>query len=102
MTVSDLGRWQGGLRFRYFGPRPLIEDNSVRSASSFLTNLNLGYKLAPKTTLTLEVLNLFDRKVSDIDYYYASRLRSEGAAVDDIHFHPAEPRTARVILTLHF
>ncbi len=102
MTVSDLGRWQGGLRFRYFGPRPLIEDNSVRSASSFLTNLNLGYKLAPKTTLALEVLNLFDRKVSDIDYYYASRLRTEAGAVDDIHFHPAEPRTARVILTLHF
>ena len=34
---------------------------------------------------------------SDIDYYYASRLPGEPAGgVDDIHFHPAAPRTARI------
>jgi hypothetical protein len=33
-TVHDLGRWSGGLRLRYFGPRPLIEDDSVRSEAS--------------------------------------------------------------------
>ncbi|MEO7496170.1 MAG: TonB-dependent receptor, partial [Massilia sp.] len=35
-TVKDLGRWYGGVDLRYFGPRPLIEDGSVRSASTTL------------------------------------------------------------------
>jgi hypothetical protein len=32
-----------GLRARYFGPRPLIEDNSVRSKATTLFNLEAGY-----------------------------------------------------------
>ena len=49
------------------------------------------------------MFNLLDRKASDIDYYYTSRLRGESpAGVDDTHFHPVEPRTARVTLTARF
>ena len=52
--------------------------------------------------LHLDVHNLFNRKASDIDYFYASRLRGEPAPVDDIHFHPAEPRSLRVALVGNF
>jgi hypothetical protein len=39
----------------------------------------------------------FDAEVSDIDYFYTSRLAGESAdGVDDIHLHPALPRSARV------
>jgi outer membrane receptor protein involved in Fe transport len=112
MGIDGLGPWFGGIRLRHFGPRPLIEDNSVRSASSTTVNLRAGYRLQGNWQVTLDVLNLFDRKVSDIDYFYASCLRQEvagagvvpecdaGAAdrpgVSDIHTHPAEPRTVRV------
>lgn len=96
------GPWSAGLRLRYFGPRPLIEDNSVRSASTILANAQLGYALSKDVRLGLTVLNLFDRKASDIDYYYESRLRSEGAAVNDVHTHPAEPRTLRASLRIAF
>jgi hypothetical protein len=49
------------------------------------------------------VFNLFDRKASDIDYFYASRLPGETAAgVSDIHFHPVEPRSMRMTLTANF
>ncbi|MDR2220099.1 MAG: TonB-dependent receptor [Methylobacillus sp.] len=98
VVYDDGGDWSGGLRLRYFGSRPLIEDNTVRSPSSTLVNLRLGYKLDRKLKLSLDVLNLFDRKVSDIDYYYASRLSGEAAPVDDIHTHPAEPRMVRFTL----
>ena len=38
----------------------------------------------------LEAFNLFDANVSDIDYFYASRLPGEPAdGVEDIHTHPA-------------
>ena len=98
-TLEGRGRWSGGAELRHFGPRPLVEDGSVRSASTTLAYARVGYRLAPRTRLTLDVFNLFDRKASDIDYYYASRLPGEPArGVDDIHFHPVEPRSLRLTL----
>jgi len=95
--------WFGGARLRYFGPRPLDESNDVRSSSSTLVNAKAGYRFTRRWQAALEVYNIFDRKVSDIDYYYTSRLPGEPAAgVDDVHTHPAEPRTARLSLTYSF
>jgi outer membrane receptor protein involved in Fe transport len=94
--------WFGGLRLRHFGPRPLIEDNSVRSSSSTLVNARLGYRFNRQVELVADALNLFDRKVNDIEYFYTSRLRNETAATDDIHLHPAEPRTLRLTLRVNF
>lgn len=49
------------------------------------------------------MFNLFDRKASDVDYYYTSRLPGEPAAgIDDIHDHPVEPRTLRLTLRASF
>lgn len=92
----------GSLRSRYFGPRPLIEDGSKESGSSFLVNAEAGYRW-DRYTLSLELLNLFDKEASDIDYFYTSRLPGEPAeGVDDKHFHPAEPFTARATLRVNF
>jgi outer membrane receptor protein involved in Fe transport len=103
ITVTERGRWFGNFNLRHFGPRPLIEDNSVRSASTTLAYLRAGYKLGKDTRLTLDVFNLFDRKASDIDYFYRSRLAGEAIdGVDDIHFHPVEPRSLRLTLTHNF
>ncbi|HUL91678.1 MAG TPA: TonB-dependent receptor [Burkholderiales bacterium] len=102
VTAKDLGPWSGTMLMRYFGPRPLVEDNSVRSSSSLLWSARASYKVDPRTQINLDILNLFDRKANDIEYYYASQLRSEAAPVNDIHFHPAEPRTFRVSLVTHF
>lgn len=93
----------GALRLRYFGPRPLIEDNSQRSASSTLVNGRIGYRLKNNLRLSLEAFNLLDARVSDIDYFYASRLPGESAdGVEDIHTHPAESRSFRLALTRQF
>jgi outer membrane receptor protein involved in Fe transport len=101
--VLDRGPWFGHFQMRYFGPRPLIEDNSVRSHSTTLAAARVGYRVDRNVKVALDVFNLFDRKASDIDYYYASRLPGEPVAgVNDIHFHPVEPRTVRVTLMAHF
>ena len=53
--------------------------------------------------MVVDVFNLFNAKDSDIDYYYASRLPGEPAGgVNDIHFHPTLPRTARINLVVGF
>ena len=99
----DLSGLSGSLRVRYFGPRPLIEDNSVRSRSTTIVNGQVGYRLAPGLRLALDVFNVLNARASDIDYYYASRLPGEpSAGVDDIHTHPAEPRTARLSVLYSF
>lgn len=102
-TVADLGPWFGQLQLRYFGPRPLIEDDSQRSKSTMLASVRVGYKFTPKLRVAVDVFNLFNRKASDIDYYYVSRLQGEPAqGVADTHFHPVEPRSMRVTLTANF
>jgi outer membrane receptor protein involved in Fe transport len=102
-TVMDLGPWSGAFQMRFFGPRPLIEDNSVRSASTAIAYARVGYKFNRRWSMQLDAFNLFDRKVSDIDYYYASRLPGEPAeGVDDIHYHPAERRSFRVTVKAVF
>lgn len=99
VTLENRGAWSGSLEMRHFGPRPLVENGSVHSASTTLAYARLGYRIAPRTRLVLDVFNLFDRKASDIDYYYRSRLPGEPAdGVDDVHLHPVEPRTARLTL----
>jgi outer membrane receptor protein involved in Fe transport len=102
VTMPDMGRWSGSMQLRYFGPRPLIEDNSVRSSSTVLTNLRVAYRMDERTRVSFDVFNLFNRKASDIDYYYDSQLRGEAAPVTDRVFHPVEPRAVRVTLTHHF
>jgi hypothetical protein len=101
-VTAERGKWSGGLRLRYFGSRPLIENNSVRAASSMLVNAKLAYAITPNMKLAATVLNLSDRKVSDIDYFYASRLPGEASPVNDVHTHPSEPRSVRLALTLNF
>jgi outer membrane receptor protein involved in Fe transport len=92
----------GGLRLRHFGPRPLLEDNSVKSRATSIVNGEVGYQFSEKVRLTLEGFNIFDAEVSDIDYFFESRLRDEPEPVEDIHFHAAIPRSARLALRVSF
>ncbi len=90
----------GGLRLRYFGPRPLTQDGAIKSKATTLLYGDIGYNIGRRWTVTLNVFNLLDSKASDIDYYYTSRLPGEPlAGVDDIHTHPAEPREFRITIT---
>src|SRR5262249_55621158 len=92
----------GTIRVRHFGPRPLVEEGSVASQSTTLWNGEAGYRVSRKARLVLELFNIFNAAASDIDYY-RSRLPGEPAAgVDDIHTHPALPRSFRVGLQLSF
>jgi hypothetical protein len=92
----------GSVRLRHFGPRPLLEDNSVESKQTSIVNGEIGYQFSEKVRLTAEGFNLLNAKVSDIDYFFESRLRDEPAPVEDIHFHAAIPRSARVALKVSF
>jgi outer membrane receptor protein involved in Fe transport len=106
-TVHDLYGFSGELRFRYFGPRALIEDDSVRSGATILMNARLEYQFTERWSAGVEIFNLLNRKDSEIDYYYASRLPGDPAGPDDggindIHFHPVPPISVRAAVTARF
>lgn len=95
------------LRLRFFGPRPLTEDNSIRSGSTSLLSAKVGYNFNKNWTLSVEGFNLLNNRDHDIDYYYPSRLENESAGPDDggyndIHFKSVEPIAVRAALTFRF
>lgn len=91
----------GSMRVRYFDDVPLTEDGSVFADSTTVVNLGTGYRYKD-FRIELNVLNLFDSSDSDITYYYESRLASEATGIDDIHYHPVEPRSIRVQASMRF
>jgi hypothetical protein len=87
------------------GLRAVGEDRVLRQSRPRLSPHELCNPgtVNPRVKLTVDVFNLFNRKGSDIDYCDASRLRGEPAeGVDDLHFHPVEPRSVRVSLIANF
>jgi outer membrane cobalamin receptor len=103
LAVRNMGPWSGSVGVRYIGSAALIEDNSIRSEPSLTVNARVSRKMSDKVDITLDVLNLTDRKNHDISYYYASRLAGEpSSGVNGIHVHPAEPRTIRLSAKMLF
>ncbi len=100
ISIGDGRKVFGGLRWRYFNGAPLIEDGSVRSDSSSLVNGRIGVLLPRGLSLELDAFNLLDRRDSDIQYFYSSRLPGEpDEGIEDVHFHPMERRSVRLIAT---
>jgi outer membrane receptor protein involved in Fe transport len=96
-----LGRktgWFGTAKLRYFGPRPLVEDNSASSDPTVLVNGSLGYRWDGGWRVQIDVLNLLDARANQIEYFYESQLRNEAAPVADRHIHPVEPLAVRLTL----
>ena len=105
-SLGLTGAWDNGLfisaRARYLGEAPLIEDNSVRAPASTLVNVGGGYRIG-RFSVRLDIFNLFDSDDYDIAYFYASRLPGGPAeGVEDVHFRPLEPRSARASVTYHW
>jgi outer membrane receptor protein involved in Fe transport len=103
LSIAELRRVSASLRVRYFGPRALVEDNSVRSDATTLLNLEAGYHVTPQLRVSVEIYNLANARVSDIDYFFPSRLPGEPLeGREDRHTHPAVPRTIRVGVVVGF
>jgi hypothetical protein len=98
------------MRLRYFGPRDLTSDGIFRSRQTVMLNGELGYQIRQKWRITAEFLNMLDRKDSDIDYAYESRVipgltsaeTPIGASAFTRVAHPVEPFQLRIGLSRSF
>ena len=89
------------FRIRHFSDAALTEDEDVRKEGSTLIHTGASYNF-DNWELGIDVLNLLDRSDDDIAYYFESRLPGEAAGIEDIHFHPSNPRTVRLLLKYRF
>ena len=89
------------MRVRHFGGAALVEDDSINYPSTTIVNMGLSYK-TDRWTAGVDLFNLADSEHYDIAYWYSSRLSSEVSSVEDIHFHPVNPRSIRVCLKYRF
>ncbi len=88
-------------RVRYVGAYPLDDVGGHLSQPYAVTDAVLGWQ-NERIGVTLQVANLFDVAWRDSEYFYASRLKNEPVAVDDVHFRPGEPRTVMMTVKLRF
>jgi hypothetical protein len=98
VTLHDLNRFSGSLRLRYFGPRDLTSDGIYRSKTTALINAEVGYQINNTWRISAEFLNLLNRRDSDIDYAYISRITPTDAPTFTDVYHPTEPFQVRLVL----
>lgn len=103
--IDNQGPYSGSLQLRYFGPRPLTEDNALRSNSTATVNGKLGYRVNKDTKLELVGFNLLNSEHSAIDYAVDSYTGVGGTSNTTGPyrvFHPIEPRSFRVMLITRY
>jgi outer membrane receptor protein involved in Fe transport len=91
LSVVNLRRLSGGLRFRYLDDRPANEDNSIIARGYTVTDINANYLLTKNLSLGFSIENLFDTEWNETQFATQSRLQNENIPVEEIHFTPGTP-----------
>jgi outer membrane receptor protein involved in Fe transport len=122
ITLGERTGWFSGLRYRYFGPRPLTEDGAFVSPATGLLNGRLGYRLENGWRVQLDGFNLLNSKSDQITYAYGSLIKSDSlfamcfpavgaptapaavcqTGVMDRVLHPVEPLAIRLTVIGQF
>jgi outer membrane receptor protein involved in Fe transport len=122
IRLGEKTGWFSGLRYRYFGPRPLTEDNAFVSPATGLLNGRLGYRFDNGWRVQLDGFNLLDSQSDQITYAYGSLLKSDSlfamcfpsagaptapaavcqTGVMDRVLHPVEPLAIRLTVAGQF
>jgi hypothetical protein len=105
--VDDGGTYSGSLQLRHFGPRPLTEDNTLRSDGTTTLNGRVSYRVNHDTRLELIGFNLLNSKHSAIDYavdnyYFPAGSTNQQNAGPYRVFHPIEPINFRLVLITRY
>jgi outer membrane receptor protein involved in Fe transport len=102
-TIHKLGPWSASIATRYIGGYPLTQDNTLKAPSAIVTNMRISRALTPTCTLSLDALNIFNRKYYDIAYGQDYQVSTTSPVEPNgVTVHPGEPRQFRVSLHYNF
>jgi outer membrane receptor protein involved in Fe transport len=102
LSVLNLKRFSGGIKYRFIDDRPANEDNSIVAEGYFVTDLNANYNLTKNLSLGMAIENLFDTEWNETQFATESRLQDEVDSVEEIHFTPGTPFFIKGSLTYNF
>src|SRR3984893_502988 len=122
IRLGERTGWFAGLRYRYFGPRPLTEDGAFVSPATGLLNGRLGYRFENGWRVQLDGFNLRSSRSDQITYAYVSVIKSDSlfamcfpaggtpaspaavcqTGVMDRVLHPVEPLAIRLTVIGQF
>lgn len=84
------GNWSAGLRYRYLGKRPAVEDRTTIASGYFIMDAVVNYQWK-QLQVGISAENIFNRKWREAQFATESRLKNETAPVTEIHFTPGTP-----------
>lgn len=90
VTFKNLGKFSGGLNYRYVKDRPANEDNSIVADGYFVSDFNISYN-TKNWTYGVIIENLFDTEWNESQFATETRLFNEDNPIDEIHFTPGTP-----------
>jgi len=93
--------FNASLSGRYMKNRPANEDNSIIAKGYFVTDAAINYT-TKKFSIGISVENLFNVKWNEAQFATESRLYHEQAPVNELHFTPGTPFSARMKISFFF
>ncbi|WP_282144507.1 TonB-dependent receptor [Cellulophaga baltica] len=102
LSVLNLGRFSGGINYRFIDDRPANEDNSIVADGYFVSDVKLDYQVSKNLGIGIAVENLLDTEWNETQFATTSRLQNEIAPVEEIHFIPGTPFFLKGSLTYTF
>jgi outer membrane receptor protein involved in Fe transport len=110
------GGLESNLEMRYLGDRPAVEDRSATAKGYTVVDWTTRYRFyqsgrGPGEALPsrphqavafVSIENLFNAQWREAQFFFPSQLRTETAAVNDIHFTPGVPRTFLLGISVYF
>jgi outer membrane receptor protein involved in Fe transport len=84
--------WFGSLRVRSIADRPANESGTLTAQGWTLLDAMAGYRWK-SLEFAVDVRNLLGTEWKEVQFANTSKLKTEAAPVEDIHFTPGWPRT---------
>ena len=100
-------KWSSSINYKYFGSRPLTEDDSIQSSRATIVNGMVSTVLYNNWVLRAEIFNLLNSRIDRIQYYYPTRLRNEPVGPEEGGYNdrivsPFPGRNFRISVTYNF
>lgn len=101
LSLNNYHNFSGGINYKFIGDRAANEDNSIIAEGYFVADANLNYKMN-NITLGVSFENLFNVEWNETQFATESRLKNEVNPVEEIHFTPGTPFSAKLSVSYTF
>ena len=93
--------FSGSIRYRHLASRPAIEDNSIVATGYFIMDGVINYARGQFVT-SLSAENILNTRWKEAQFATETKLQTESASVQEIHFTPGTPFFIKASISYYF